>query len=60
MNKNATPFSDMTVLPAEGARVGIVTCLLCGAALLIDPRDKTPTTLRHTIWHESLKMTDEE
>lgn len=33
-------FSALRMWPAEGARVGLTTCLYCGAAILIDPSDK--------------------
>lgn len=41
-----------TTLPAEGARIGIVTCLACGAALLLDPRDDFDVVELHRRWHE--------
>lgn len=33
-------FSQAAVFEAEGGRLGLVTCLGCGAALLLDPRDE--------------------
>lgn len=43
-----------TVLSAEGARVGIVSCLECGAALLLDPRDGDfDPVVRHIQWHDA-------
>jgi hypothetical protein len=44
-------FSAATVWPAEGARVGIVTCDDCGAAILVDPRDTTNRPDQHAAWH---------
>lgn len=34
----STDYSDATAVAAEGARVGFVTCMRCGATILIDPR----------------------
>jgi hypothetical protein len=44
-------YSPATVLEAEGARVGFVICKRCGAALLLDPRDKVNPTAVHDRWH---------
>jgi hypothetical protein len=38
--------------PAEGARVGLETCAICGAALLIDPAHKVDVIELHRLWHE--------
>ena len=46
--------TDATAIPAEGARVGLVSCLLCGAALLLDPRETLDTVAAHMTWHEGL------
>lgn len=40
------PISD--VLDLE---VGIVTCMLCGAAILLDPADSFDMRALHTAWH---------
>ena len=48
-------FTQATVLAAEGARVGIVTCRECGAAILLDPRDTIDPLLQHRAWHEALE-----
>jgi hypothetical protein len=37
--------------PAEGARVAIQTCALCGASLLIDPAHKVDVVELHRLWH---------
>jgi hypothetical protein len=37
----------VTVIAAEGARVGFVVCANCGAAILIDPRDGSDPIERH-------------
>lgn len=36
---------------AEGARVGLVTCLRCGAAILLDPSDAIDPVAVHRAWH---------
>lgn len=46
---------DATVVSAEGARVGLVTCSRCGATLLLDPRDLDrglDVVEMHEAWHE--------
>jgi len=50
-----TPAREWT---AEGARVGLVTCEMCGAAVLLDPGDKISATDRHTTWHFPLPTLD--
>ena len=44
-------FTAATVLVAEGARIGIVTCKECGAAVIIDPRDTINALRQHHDWH---------
>jgi hypothetical protein len=39
---------------AEGARVALTTCRLCGAAILLDPADDFDPVQHHRDWHESL------
>jgi len=46
-----TLFSKQTVITAEGARVGFVTCEDCGAAILLDPREDFDPIKRHRAWH---------
>ena len=47
-------YGPMVVWSAEGARVGLVTCRDCGAAIVVDPRDKRPTPMElHDEWHQS-------
>lgn len=48
----AIRFTSATIVPAEGARVAVVTCEWCGAALLIDPREPLQPIMLHTAWHE--------
>lgn len=40
--------------PAEGARVGIVTCERCGASLLLDPATPFAVMERHDRWHRAI------
>lgn len=47
-------FTLATAIAAEGGRCGIVTCKTCGAALLIDPRDRLDVERMHTEWHERI------
>jgi hypothetical protein len=44
-------YTRAAMVSAEGARVGLITCRVCGAAVLVDPRDKFDATLRHSAWH---------
>lgn len=54
------PFAEMAPLQgytaprafaAEGARVALVSCLRCGAALLLDPDDEEDAIVLHDDWH---------
>lgn len=47
--------SGVRAIQAEGARVGIVTCKACGAALLLDPADAFDVFAMHNAWHERLE-----
>lgn len=40
-------FTTATALSAEGARVGVTTCKLCFAAVLLDPRDEFNAARKH-------------
>ena len=44
-------FTGYRAFSAEGARVGIVTCKTCGAALLIDTSDDFDAVQIHHDWH---------
>lgn len=51
MTTNVT-FTKHRAIAAEGARVGIVSCKLCGAALILDPADTSFDPLdKHIQWH---------
>lgn len=47
-------YAAATAWEAEGARVALVTCRRCGAAVLIDPRDVASErgTVLHDAWHD--------
>lgn len=44
-------YSEATAVQAEGARVGVVTCLRCGVALLLDPRSDKDVIAMHNQFH---------
>jgi len=44
-------YTDATAITAEGARIGIVTCCRCGAAILLDPRAEWSAIEKHDEWH---------
>ena len=53
MTDQPTPerlWSGYRAWAAEGARVAIVTCLRCGAAVFIDPSEDAMTL--HERWHQ--------
>jgi hypothetical protein len=37
---------------AEGARVGFMPCVVCGAAIFLDPDDNVNRVEQHRKWHE--------
>ena len=45
-------FDPCAALQAEGARVGITNCKVCGAAVLIDPRNEVDYARLHAQWHQ--------
>ena len=47
-------YTFAAMLSAEGGRVGIITCLWCGAALLLDERDSEDPKELHDRWHREL------
>ena len=48
-------YTEYTELEAVGAWIGIMSCLECGATILLDKRDKRPAALIHTEWHMKYK-----
>lgn len=51
-DENRPFFTGYRPFAAEGARVGIMSCLSCGAAILIDPGDEVDMAALHLRWHE--------
>lgn len=49
-----TEFTTARAFVAEGARVGIVTCLTCGAAVLLDSADEVDPREVHRRWHSEV------
>ena len=47
-------LSDHVEAEVSGARVFLLTCLLCGATLMIHPRDPFDPCAAHIKFHESL------
>jgi hypothetical protein len=45
-------YEPATAIEAEGARVGLATCRICGAVVLVDPRDDINRLQQHVEWHE--------
>jgi hypothetical protein len=47
-------FTPYTSILAEGGKIGVMSCLVCGAAVMIDPSDKgTDPGIIHYRWHRS-------
>ena len=46
-----SPITAYRAVPAEGARIGLVSCRICGAALVLDPGDTESVVERHVAWH---------
>jgi hypothetical protein len=53
-------FEAAAALHAEGARIGLATCKICGAAVLIDPRDETNRPRQHAEWHKQERIGGED
>jgi hypothetical protein len=49
-------FTAARMVGAEGARVGLITCLLCGATILLDPDDSISALQLHTEWHSEPEL----
>lgn len=56
-------YTGVAAFDVEGARVGIMSCRLCGAAIFVDPRDRGETGVdgepfspiaAHDRWHRDL------
>lgn len=46
-------FVEATAVMAEGARIGLCTCRICGAAIMFDPRDQINAAQLHAEWHDA-------
>lgn len=44
-------YTKARAVVGEGARIGIITCLDCGAALVLDPNDDFDVVALHDNWH---------
>lgn len=51
-----THWSPYAAFNTEGARVGMTCCLLCGAAVLCDPRADRDFVQVHHEWHVRLDV----
>jgi hypothetical protein len=47
-------YTGARTIVAEGARVGVITCRECGAAIVLDPDDDFDPAERHADWHRKL------
>jgi hypothetical protein len=47
-------FTPCTAVSAEGARVALFTCEVCGATVMHDSRDEENRLEQHLAWHEAL------
>jgi hypothetical protein len=56
---SAVSYTLARAIAAEGARIGIVTCLECGTAILIDPDDAVDPLKLHDAWHELPELSDD-
>ena len=44
-------YTPATAFNAEGARVGVVTCKICGASIFLDEREEVNPLQIHIDWH---------
>lgn len=50
---DAVPSPGDRTFTTDGTQCGLVTCEICGAALLIDPSATFSATKRHAEWHQN-------
>lgn len=43
---------NVTAVQAEGARIGLASCPLCGCALFLDPTSVVDQYAKHLAWHD--------
>jgi hypothetical protein len=50
-------YSPYTAVAAEGARIAVVTCLRCGAMVMLDPdvSHELAGQVLHDAWHEEVR-----
>jgi len=46
-----SPITSARAWTAEGARVALASCVMCGAALLLDPGNTLDVVDVHVAWH---------
>lgn len=44
-------YTTTRAVPAEGARIGFLSCERCGAALVLDEDDDVNVLELHDVWH---------
>lgn len=49
-------YTSPRAIQAEGARIGLVTCGLCGAVVLLDPDEEVSALQQHTQWHTEIAL----
>lgn len=54
--RNPENYTPLRIVAAEGARIGIVICRRCGAAIVLDPLDKFGADDLHDAWHDELAV----
>lgn len=47
-------YTQLRIVAAEGARIGVLICRRCGAAVVLDPSDKFGADTLHDTWHAEL------
>jgi hypothetical protein len=48
-----SPITAARAFEAEGARIAVCSCRICGACLVLDPADEESVIERHVTWHLS-------
>jgi hypothetical protein len=55
MSKGTERYTAARPIAAEGARIGLIACTECGAALVLDIGIDFDVLARHDQWHESIR-----
>ena len=53
----STGYTPYREVEAAGSRIGVMTCLRCGATVVLDPGDLEPATAIHDRWHSVMSNT---